>query len=136
VPSPTTTASLPSPTTTASLPSPTTTEVSTPCQDESIMTDSSRVSPGSITTSPEISSENLQAILSPNNQSPITIEGSEITITVNVEAEYTAIEVNGENYNSLVIIQIVQLTKRISVNGANLLLHYKSIHFSRIKTKI
>jgi hypothetical protein len=38
----------------------------------------------------------LYYILNPNNQSPITIEGSEITITVNVEAEYTAIEVNGE----------------------------------------
>jgi hypothetical protein len=75
----------------------TTTEVSTPCQDENIMTDSNRVPPGSITTNPEIPSENLQAILNPNNQSPITIEGSEITITVNVEAEYTAIEVNGEN---------------------------------------
>jgi len=61
------------------------------------MNDSSRVPSGSITTSPEIPSENLQAILNPNNESPITIEGSEITITVNVEAEYTAIEVNGEN---------------------------------------
>jgi hypothetical protein len=61
------------------------------------MTDSSRAPPGSITTSPVIPSENLRAILNPNNQSPITIEGSEITITVNVEAEYTAIEVNGEN---------------------------------------
>jgi len=61
------------------------------------MTDSSRVPPDSITTSPEILSEYLQAILNPNNENPITIEGSEITITVNVEAEYTAIEVNGEN---------------------------------------
>ena len=61
------------------------------------MTDSSRIPPGSITTSPAIPSGNLQAILNPNNQSPITIEGSEITITLNVEAEYTAIEVNGEN---------------------------------------
>jgi hypothetical protein len=86
---------------------------STPCQDKNIMTDSSRVPPGSIATSPTIPSENLQAILNPNNQST-----------------------NWDIYNSLVINQIVQLTKRISVNGANLLLYYKSIHFSRIKTCI
>jgi hypothetical protein len=39
----------------------------------------------------------LLAILNPSNDSPITLEVSTITITVSVEAEYTAIEVKGDN---------------------------------------
>jgi hypothetical protein len=92
------------------------------------MTDSSRVLPGSITTSPEISSENLQAILSPNNQSPITIEGSEITITVNVEAEYTAIEVTGENI-------VIPEAYYIPVDS-NVLTQLVSFHFDYILSEL
>jgi hypothetical protein len=84
-------------TTTTSLPSPTTTEVSTPCDDVNLMTDSSRAPPGSITTNPAINPADLLAILNPSNDSPITLEVSTITITVSVEAEYTAIEVKGDN---------------------------------------
>jgi hypothetical protein len=67
------------------------TEVSTPCDDVNIMTDSSRAPPGSITTNPAINPADLLAILNPSNDSPITLEVSTITITVSVEAEYTAI---------------------------------------------
>ena len=88
------------------------------------MTDSSRVPPGSITTSPEIPPENLQAILIPNNPSPITIAGSEITITVSVEAEYTAIEVNGENIK-------ITIAEYIPV-GTNVLTPLVSIQFDLI----
>jgi hypothetical protein len=61
------------------------------------MTDSSRAPTGSITTNPAINPADLLAILNPSNDSPITLEVSTITITVSVEAEYTAIEVKGDN---------------------------------------
>jgi hypothetical protein len=62
------------------------------------MTDSSRVPPGSITTVPSIKTFELQTILNPNNNIAVQVPvDTGLTITVNVEAEYTAIEVTGEN---------------------------------------
>ena len=62
------------------------------------MTDSNRVPPGSITTEPSINPLELQTILNPNNNIAVQVPvNTGLTITVNVEAEYTAIEVTGEN---------------------------------------
>lgn len=84
----------------------TTPEITTICEQENIMRDRLRVPLGSVSTSPDIA--DLDTILNPENQGSVPLIENQLTITIDVTADYTEVEITG---NSIQIMSVSYIPK-------------------------